>query len=272
MDFSRVNKYTVCCKFQEEDLAQMGYEWKTILKDRSIAQKFLQDVLNRARQAGYPIEGTSLTIQTVAMPNHQLELRITSVGVDDQINWMIETYLGISDSVDALGIDRLERILELTGEEKVQAFDACMADLKKMQEEQAEEEAGENDMAGLPDIMGDAMSSGTTQDEVQTVYSDEGGINIDQVDSVLLNFQNLDSVQRFCKVAPSVPGKLYKDQNGYWLLSDLSQAEQSIYQVFAVDAYEYANNIEEGSLRSAYLNEQGNVIIKENAMEIMKNL
>jgi len=88
----------------------------------------------------------------------------------------------------------------------------------------------------------------------------------------LLWFRNLSLAENFCKASVPVPGKLYRERTRYCLLADLSGLERNAAQGFVFRAQEFVEEIREDGLYTAFLDEHADVIIKENPIEVLKNL
>lgn len=122
-----------------------------------------------------------------------------------------------------------------------------------------------------PDIKDDILKeAGNQKKESQTTEAKEGY-------AYLLTFVSFSSVRKFCRVLPINPAAesrlYYLDQKKqYFLWADLNSSSRGYVYEFVAASMEYANTIEKDSVRSSYLEEHGDVIIKEHALEKLAQL
>ncbi|SCP98213.1 adaptor protein MecA [Anaerobium acetethylicum] len=117
---------------------------------------------------------------------------------------------------------------------------------------------------------------GRTEEVAESAAGEGAELTADEAErsqkKYLLWFRNLSLTENFCKTAVPVPGKLYRERTRYCLLADLSGLERNAAQGFVFRAQEFVEEIREDSLYTAFLDEHADVIIKENPIEVLKNL
>lgn len=92
---------------------------------------------------------------------------------------------------------------------------------------------------------------------------------------VLFTFHSLDAVMRFSRqvdLEPVPQNALYKLGRNYMLVMDLSECAENEVLRLSVVTDEYASNIEVGPERRAFLEEHGTVILKEHAIENLRQI
>lgn len=140
-------------------------------------------------------------------------------------------------------------------------------------------------MDHLKDIVNGLLNSIPTEkwEEIKAAKAaqDSKSDNIDKEDNadssvnviVLLKFLKLDTVIRFAKqvMLDNLPYNcLYKYDDAYYLLMDLSGVdENTVYQLSALTD-EYASDIQPGTERWAFMEEHAEVIMKEEAIEHLR--
>ena len=85
----------------------------------------------------------------------------------------------------------------------------------------------------------------------------------------------MDILMRFAKlvVMEKIPfNMLYKYQDAYMLIMDLSNENQDSVKRLSALTDEYADDIQVGAQRKAFIEEHGEVILKEKAIETLQQL
>ncbi|MCI7243912.1 MAG: adaptor protein MecA [Lachnobacterium sp.] len=92
---------------------------------------------------------------------------------------------------------------------------------------------------------------------------------------VTIVFRSMDILTRFAKlvVMEKIPfNMLYKYLDAYMLIMDLSNENQDSVKRLSALTDEYADDIQVGAQRKAFIEEHGEVIIKEKAIETLQQL
>ena len=92
---------------------------------------------------------------------------------------------------------------------------------------------------------------------------------------VTIVFRSMDILTRFAKlvVMENVPfNMLYKYEDAYMLIMDLSEESQDSVKRLSALTDEYADDIQVGAQRKAFIEEHGEVILKEKAIETLQQL
>ena len=90
---------------------------------------------------------------------------------------------------------------------------------------------------------------------------------------VLFAFEEMDVLMRFAKQVPfeHLPyNELYKFEDVYFLMADLSTAEESDVKKLSALVDEYATDLFVGAEKRAFIYEHGKPIIKEKAIETLR--
>ena len=92
---------------------------------------------------------------------------------------------------------------------------------------------------------------------------------------VLFKFHDMDTIIRFAKqisIADIPNNELYKYQNEFYLYMDLSDCTEAEVLRLSMLTDEYANDIQVGPERRAFMDEHAEVILKEKAVETLRQL
>ena len=250
MTFNRINEYTVRCVLDEKEIDMMGYNLKELFQNKNLANDFLLDIIEKAKNEGFSMNDSYKSIQSMFLPNHQIVLNIFDANLDDPMDELILNYLNTYELVEKVGKERLEEILKMEGKEKMKAIRDCMKEVQGMFEESPE----------LMDVTYENEEAVTKEVEINEMTSMK----------YLLMFQDLNHTEQFSKISDAVPGKLFKDKNQYFMLVDLHGMELDSVNSFILKARDYTADIREDEVYSAFLEEHGEVIIKANPIKVLK--
>lgn len=306
MMFYRVNEHMVSCAIGESEITQMGYHITELYKDKELAGRFMKEVYEKAREIGFEIGDHIQTVQVAVTQNHQFILNFIEVNPEEQINDTLQNLLDAAETVEFIGKDRLEEILSMTGDEKMDAFQECMLEIRKefyqdtplLEGTDGEPEDGnlldgqstEADMSGEEDstseeisgsevmISGENISFDNTVKKTVEEKEEQDKKEIQKRNRQAiysLFFPELSKVEEFArKAVHTVPGRLYKDAGkGQYImlveLGDLSQEKQGSF-IFLAEGY--TTKIIRGTQILTYLEEHGEVIIKSDPIAVLKEI
>ncbi len=264
MTFNRINDHTVRCILHENEIGQMGYELSELFQQQDLAENFLRDIINKAREAGFSMPEYQ-TIQSIFMPNHEIVLNITDMSVEKSIDDMIQNYLNVYEAVNLIGRERLLDMMNKKGLDKIRAFQECMAQVQNHMDES--EETRETTELQKEDLQEEDLredEAGTIEEMIQEEL---------KAGNYQLLFRNLNDAEQFSKlVGMQVPSKLYKDKRGYSMSIASTGMKQGEIRRFLFIASEFSQEIKEDNQYLAYLEERADVIIREKALEVLRNL
>lgn len=121
------------------------------------------------------------------------------------------------------------------------------------------------------DVKDDILKEAGARKNDQVIEGDREGY------AYLLTFVSFTSVRKFCQVLPinkAARSRLYylDQKKQYFLWADLNQSTRSYVYEFVTASMEYAKSIEKDSSRSSFLEEHGEVIVKEKALQTLAKL
>lgn len=139
----------------------------------------------------------------------------------------------------------------------------------------SEHPGAENMMEHLKDIVNSLLNSIPQQkwEELQASKDREGDEEVRVI--VTLVFSAMDPLVRFCRqaqISEPVPNALYKYRNEYLLIVDFSTMSESEVRRLSSLTDEYACDLLVGAERKAHIEEYGELILKERAIETLRQL
>lgn len=128
----------------------------------------------------------------------------------------------------------------------------------------------------IPQDKWDEFKKSSIEDKVKKeVQTDQSEDDDDVRVIALFTFQSMDVLTRFAalvRLEKIPPNMLYKHRNAYILIIDLSNCTEDEVLHLSILTDEYADDIAVGAERKAFLEEHGEAILKENAIEQLKKL
>ena len=93
----------------------------------------------------------------------------------------------------------------------------------------------------------------------------------------LLTFVSFSNVRKFCRILPvskAAKSRLYylDQKKQYFLWADLNRSSKKYVYEFVTASMEYAKSIEQDSMRSGFLEEHAQVIVKHKALQTLAKL
>ena len=243
----KLNAHTVKCTMEEHEIIEMGYELDDICGDNERASEFMKQIIDKGIEAGYQISERISAVQATFLSNHQVELCFTDEAPERLLDKTLDTLFDVIEDETDVEKEKLEELLK----EAVKK--------REVLKESMEEIASAKEVS---EILSTDASQEQEMKEVTNVVPEK----------YILEFMNFDVVESFCKAAPEVPGKLYKDKGNYYLVSDLTNEDDSTKRTFLLQANEFTSDLKKEHFQMGYLEEHSEILIKENPMEVLKQL
>ena len=141
----------------------------------------------------------------------------------------------------------------------------------------SEHPAGNGMMEHLKDIVNGLLNSIPSEKWEEISKRNEAEQNQDEPVKVivLFKFKEMDTVIRFSKQVTlnELPeNALYKYNNEFYLFMDLSDCTENQVMKLSMTTDEYANDIQVGPERKAFMDEHAEIILRENAIENLRQL
>ena len=141
----------------------------------------------------------------------------------------------------------------------------------------SEHPAGNGMMEHLKDIVNGLLNSIPSEKWEEISKRNEAEQNQDDPVKVivLFKFNEMDTVIRFSKhvtLSELPENALYKYNNEFYLFMDLSDCTENEVMKLSMTTDEYANDIQVGPERKAFMDEHAEIILRENAIENLRQL
>ena len=141
----------------------------------------------------------------------------------------------------------------------------------------SEHPAGNGMMEHLKDIVNGLLNSIPSEKWEEISKRNEAEQNQDDPVKVivLFKFKEMDTVIRFSKqvtLSELPENALYKYNNEFYLFMDLSDCTENEVMKLSMTTDEYANDIQVGPERKAFMDEHAEIILRENAIENLRQL
>ena len=132
-------------------------------------------------------------------------------------------------------------------------------------------------MEHLKDIVNGLMNSIPQQKWAEISEAKKAGEDTEEIVRVIVTvvFPELDVLIRFAKqvtLGQVPPSALYKYKDDYMLIFDLSDVSEGDVKVLSALTDEYASDIQVGAERRAFIEEHGKVLLRERAVESLREL
>lgn len=141
----------------------------------------------------------------------------------------------------------------------------------------SEHPAGNGMMEHLKDIVNGLLNSIPSEKWEEISKRNEAEQNQDDPVKVivLFKFNEMDTVIRFSKqvtLSELPENALYKYNNEFYLFMDLSDCTENEVMKLSMTTDEYANDIQVGPKRKAFMDEHAEIILREHAIENLRQL
>lgn len=232
MKFEKMDNGTLRCTLTQEDLEQNGIELEDFFSNTKNARDFLEKLIRIAED------------EVGFQPSGNMMSIQAAIMSEDEI------VLTFSES-QVNGSEIIEHLRNMFGSSKAL-------------EQQAEKD----------DVKDDIFKELNQSIEAEKEAKIEGDL---EGYTYLLTFVSFANVRKFCRILPenqdAVSRLYYLDKKKqYFLWADLNNSTRKYVYEFVAASMEYAKSIEKDSVRSSYLEEHGDVIVREQALETLAKL
>lgn len=240
MEFSRMGKHTIKCKITEDEIFDMGYTLDEIMSNGSRTQEFMNNIFELAeKEFQTKFELGMKTVRADFLSDHTLTLTFSEhpVSGSDMMEHLKDIVSGLLNSIPQAKWDEINQ--------------------KKA-------------------ALGAGISENVTQENAAQVSGNMADGEVQPVEVfVLIKFLDMENVIRFSKQIPfeGLPqNNLYKYNGEFYLFIDLSDSTEQEVLKLSMLTDEYANDIEVGAQRVAFMEEHAELIIEACAIEELREL
>lgn len=258
MTFTKINEKTVQCVIDMNEIGQMGYVLEELYTNREAASNFMRSVMERGVEAGYQLNSHLQEIQVTLFSDQQLVLSFVEVSPDKQVDQIIANVLDTYEGVNAIGKEHLEDILNMSGEEKLLAFQEVIEKYHNLLDTFKTTDVGEQKKEN--------------EKEIKREMDKEDSM-VKEKKQYMFRFSNLSHLKQLSKaVTIKVPSHLYRDKQRYYLMVDFTGMEQDKVNSFMLQVLDYEAEVEKNKFVLAHVEEHANNVIEDGAIEVLKKL
>lgn len=263
MEFKRIDKETVRCIINEDDMKEFNIEMDDFLKNRDKIHEFLHQIVERAmEEVNYNPKNGMLAMQVMPLPGNRLAITFSeksSAGLEDVLRQVNDALGG---NKGANPDELMQQYDTMSEEEKAEAFDKFIKNTIQDATDELEEQK---------------YRQSTSKQENKEVQSHN--FSVAQSDSLqaVFRFKNLMDVEQFAKLIPlrlPIKSHLYKIEKDsmYYLVIQKARASLDNYKKILQLALEYAQAEAQSYARVAFLQEHATCLITEKALRVLAKL
>ena len=235
MEFSREGNHTIRCVITEDEILELGYTIDEIISNGARTQEFMNRIFDLAeKKFETKFDMGIKTVRADVLPNHTLSLTFSEhPGTEGMMEHIKDIVNGLLGSVPK------QKLEELTGKNKLDD----LADMKK--------------------------EADSSEDGKKTGKKEHLKI------IALFAFEELETLMRYSKQVKleHIPfNQLYRFEDAYFLMVDMTECTESEVRSLSALTDEYSADVFVGSEKRAYIYEHGKCILKERAIEQLREV
>lgn len=269
MYYWKLDEETIRCLINKNEIRTMGFDVQRLLNDNDQMHSFLDAIVkNSENYIDWHTENGVQNYVAKSLPADQYLITISCTLQDEAIDRDLDQIRRMTSALNAKITDeRLAEVYALSGEEKEKAFEELSRDLHNVCMGKIDEEVSDGDsVQQIPRTEGQMIDTDETA-EKNTTSSGSG------MPARKLTFSKFADLLQFCELLDQrmfLPSSLYKDQEDYILLVDLSYCEDDAQAVaFMITAEEYGATGSPLRYDEAYLSEHARLMIKGDAIKVL---
>lgn len=235
MEFSRDGQHTIRCVITEDEIMELGFTIDEIVSNGARTQEFMNQIFDLAEQEFETKFDMGIkTVRADILPDHTLSLTFSEhPGTEGMMEHIKDIVSGILSSIPQKKLD------EVKGKKN-------LADMAGGVAKKSEDEAEKN---------------AKPQEPIKII--------------ALFAFEELDTVMRYAKQVKleQLPfNQLYRFEDAYFLMMDMTGCEESEVRSLSALTDEYSADVFVGSEKRAFIYEHGKCILKERAIEQLREV
>ena len=255
MVITKTSNTTVQCDITNMELEELGLLARDVVDGKENARDFLYQLNQEVgRQLDYDPQEDVIMYSRNLLMNGNLRIvamKLTNADIEEAAGRMRKAAEGIQVSVSE---EVVKNILNKSGLAKAEAL---------------------NDMIQQVSVYMNSVSGEgePTQNAVQPVQNPTS--TIVEHCSYIASFDKLDKVMQFCQMIQDYPvqdAKLYKEKDIYYLFFDIDVTDEGMLYEIQAMGIEYADEIQINPSKRSHIEESGECIVKENAIETLGNI
>ena len=263
MDIKRIGENQIRCALTEEEIIELGFNIDDIIGNTETTQKFMKVVLNLVEEKEQiNIDHLSPMVRAELLQDHSMAI---TFGGDSDMNFknLVDT---VNHLMSQMVPEKLEEFHQMSKEEKKNTIDEFLKNLSDTRKKE------EKESKQVLDNQENVEKTGVTADD-ETSPDDEAFTT-----SVpfVLEFSQMDDAIHMSKLfagAERMPqSTLYKLESKYYLIIDFIHFSKNELRPLAFAAVEYDNKHFADPAQVAYIQEHGDCIVKNEALQTLMQL
>lgn len=246
MEFSRDGQHTIRCVITEDEILELGFTIDEIVSNGARTQEFMNQIFDLAEQEFQTKFDMGIkTVRADILPDHTLSLTFSEhPGTEGMMEHLKDIVNGLLSSIPQKKLEEAKSKMNLA------------------------------DMAGFGQNAQNAEKK-----KADTEQKTEGVEHTKPVEPIkiiaLFAFEELETVMRYAKQVKldNLPfNQLYRFEDAYFLMMDMTGCEESEVRSLSALTDEYSADVFVGSEKRAFIYEHGKCILKERAIEQLREV
>ncbi|MBE5887741.1 MAG: adaptor protein MecA [Lachnospiraceae bacterium] len=246
MEFSRDGQHTIRCVITEDEILELGFTIDEIVSNGARTQEFMNQIFDLAEQEFQTKFDMGIkTVRADILPDHTLSLTFSEhPGTEGMMEHLKDIVNGLLSSIPQKKLEEAKSKMNLA------------------------------DMAGFG-----PNAQSVEKKKVDTEQKTEDADNTKVVEPIkiiaLFAFEELETVMRYAKQVKldNLPfNQLYRFEDAYFLMMDMTGCEESEVRSLSALTDEYSADVFVGSEKRAFIYEHGKCILKERAIEQLREV
>ena len=246
MEFSRDGQHTIRCVITEDEILELGFTIDEIVSNGARTQEFMNQIFDLAEQEFQTKFDMGIkTVRADILPDHTLSLTFSEhPGTEGMMEHLKDIVNGLLSSIPQKKLEEAKSKMNLA------------------------------DMAGFG-----PNAQNAEKKKADTEQKTEDADNIKAVEPIkiiaLFAFEELETVMRYAKQVKldNLPfNQLYRFEDAYFLMMDMTGCEEGEVRSLSALTDEYSADVFVGSEKRAFIYEHGKCILKERAIEQLREV
>ena len=242
MEFSRDGQHTIRCVITEDEILELGFTIDEIVSNGARTQEFMNQIFDLAEQEFQTKFDMGIkTVRADILPDHTLSLTFSEhPGTEGMMEHIKDIVNGLLSSIPQKKLEEVKGKMNLA------------------------------DMAGLAQ----KQTPESKQDDAEVISKEKKAIEPIKI-IALFAFEELETVMRYAKQVKleKLPfNQLYRFEDAYFLMMDMTGCQESEVRSLSALTDEYSADVFVGSEKRAFIYEHGKCILKERAIEQLREV
>ena len=242
MEFSRDGQHTIRCVITEDEILELGFTIDEIVSNGARTQEFMNQIFDLAEQEFQTKFDMGIkTVRADILPDHTLSLTFSEhPGTEGMMEHIKDIVNGLLSSIPQKKLEEVKGKMNLA------------------------------DMAGLAQ----KQTPESKQDDAEVISKEKKVIEPIKI-IALFAFEELETVMRYAKQVKleKLPfNQLYRFEDAYFLMMDMTGCQESEVRSLSALTDEYSADVFVGSEKRAFIYEHGKCILKERAIEQLREV